>query len=777
MTTAYTPPVTRNDTTVTLGRAKAEVSSPTEGVLRMLFRRGDGFGNYAVAVQPPGEPRALSIGEDRVEAEGIALIRSGDEAWEIWAASPAASLERVLRLTSVYSSEGDFTAVLSVGKDDPFFGMGELTGPMNRRHRRCVNWNLDYAPHTPSTPSFYASFPMFVSRARGASDRSVWYGLFLDNAGQSTFDFATEAPDRVSIAVRTGDLDLYLIAGPAPAAVVRRYCALTGTMEMPPRWMFGYQQSRWSYTPAERVRDVARQFRRNRFPCDVLYLDIDYMDRFRAFTWDKERFPDPGNLLQELHAQGFRVIPILNSAVAVDPDFPIYREGHANGYFLKHPDGREYHDEMWPGLSAFPDFTREDVRRWWGGLHADLLDIGVDGVWNDMNEPTIFGEKKSLTFPVDLVHTGEGAPRPHKEVHNAYAMLMGMATHEGLRTLRPGRRLPLLSRAAFAGMQRYASVWTGDNSAWWDHMRLAIAQVGNLGMCGLPISGPDVGGFHDDASGELFLRWLQMCVFFPYLRAHSMKGSKDAEPWAFGDQILDLGKRFVALRYALLPYVYSLAAQAARHGDPILRPMFYEFPQDPSCETADDQFMLGPDILVAPILAPGHFYRAVYLPEGQWYSFFGETLFEGAQVYVAETPLDHIPVFVRANAAIPMMEPVQSTAEARPAHIRWEIWPSRGQGSGWLYEDDGETDGEARASRGFCETRVRGDFDPDSLQIVFEARHGDYDPGKRRFEIVLHGKRWLPRTSSLGGVTQRGDCVCASFEDDGSAREIRMAWS
>jgi alpha-glucosidase len=768
---------TLSQAALSLGRASGEVSSPGEGVLRLLFRRAEETrGNFACAVLPAIAPAPLSIEGRRIETHGV-LLEVTEGGAEVSALGPSGAPEPIFVIESVHESDdGHLAIALKVAPDAPFFGLGEQTGPMNRRHRKVVNWNLDYAPHTPSTASFYSSFPFCLSRARDARDRSVWYGLFLDNPGRSAFALATEGPEQATLAVKTGDLDLYVLAGPTPAAVVRRWAALTGTMEMPPRWMFGYQQSRWSYTPADRVREIARGFREHRFPCDVIYLDIDYMDGFRSFTWNPETFPEPKKLIDELHAQGFKVIPILNSAVAVDPSFPIYAEGHAKGYFLERPDGTEYHDQMWPGLSAFPDFTRAEVRTWWGGLHAGILDLDVDGIWNDMNEPTVFGARPAATFPMDLVHRGEGLERPHEEVHNAYGMLMDQATREGLATLRPGKRLPLLTRSAYAGVQRDAFLWTGDNSAWWEHMRLCISQVCNLGLSGVPISGPDVGGFHDNCSGEMFLRWVQMGAFFPYLRAHTMRDTRHAEPWVFGPQVLDYARRFVELRYRLLPYIYSLAALAARHGDPIMRPLFYEFPDDPSSEVADDEFMLGPDFLIAPILAPGRFYRAVYLAEGEWYSYFGETLHEGAAVIVAETPLDHIPVYIRANAVIPMGEPMEYVGEKRDGAISWHLWPAvEGEGRGFLYEDDGLTDGAARASRGCSETRVHLIAKADSVVVRFEAREGDFDPGLREVEVVIHGRRRTPRACTHP-MRSDGKHLRVSFTDDGQEREIRFDW-
>ena len=776
-----------------MGRASGEASAPLEGVLRLLLRCPDGSGaggsrsdavdgvsrrgNYPLAVALPSgaPPLPISLHDGAVKGGGL-TARLTPEGLEVHGSAPQGTLTPLFTIRSVHETpQGHFAATLAVGTGDPFVGLGEQPGPMNRAHRRVVCWNLDHAPHTPSTPSMYASFPVFLSRRLADTGQSAWYGVFLDNAGRSVFDLQASRDGEVVVAVDTGDLDLYIMVGPTPRDVVRRYCALTGTMELLPRWMLGYQQSRWSYVPAERVLEVARGFREHDFACDVIYLDIDYMDRFRAFTWDSETFPDPQGLVDELHALGFKVIPILNSAVAVDPDFDIYAHGHAHGFFLKRPDGTEYQAQMWPGRSAFPDFTRAEVRRWWGDLHADLLALGVDGIWNDMNEPTVFGDTPAQTFPLDLVHEGEGFRRPHGEVHNAYGMLMDVATHDGLRRLRPERRLPLLSRSAWAGAQRHAFVWTGDNSAWWEHMRMCIAQVCNLGLSGMAVSGPDVGGFHDECSGEMFLRWLQLAVFLPYLRAHTAMGTRDAEPWTFGPGVLERARRAVRLRYALLPYLYTLAAEAARHGDPITRPLLYEFPDDPAALAAEDQLMLGPHLLVAPIVAPGQTCRAVYLPPGDWVSFFDDAAVAGGRPLLAEASLDHIPVYVRANAPVPMARPTRYVGEPSEPLVEWHIWPShRGEGHGWLYEDDGETDGAARGRRGFCETHVRVERRASELVVTFAPRVGAFAPPPRAFEIVLHGQERPPRECNAE-TRHAGGNVRARFDDDGRGRQVRFS--
>ncbi|MBM3462300.1 MAG: alpha-glucosidase [Armatimonadetes bacterium] len=769
MTTAVLAPMgeiraTDAEVVVALAAGRIEVTSPEAGVLRLYCRAPGAHPRNVVHAVPHRTSRALTFQRPgTIVEDALRLSFEADGG-----ATVSGSAGRHLTIREVVPrATGGMRMTLETNPRAPYFGLGDNTGPMNRRDRVCTMWNSDTTTHTPSRTPLYDSFPVFLSR--GETD---WYGVFMDNTARSRFDMSATDPTLVEIEVDTGDIDLYVIAGPTPRDVVRRYVALTGTMEMQPKWMLGYQQSRWSYTPDRRVMEVARTFRELHFPCDVIYLDIDYMDRFRSFTFNPTDFHDARRLIDDLHALGFKVIPILNSAVAVDEEFPPYTEARDHDYFVKTPEGKPFEGEMWPGLSSFPDFTIQAAREWWADLHANLFKLGVDGIWNDMNEPTVF-KTDTLTFPEDAVHAEN---RTHLEIHNVYANFMNVATHRAAHKFRPDGRTPIMTRAAYPGIQRYAFRWTGDNHSWWEHMPMAIQQVANLGLCGVPFSGPDVGGFSDDCSPELFLRWVQMGVFFPYLRAHTRQGTRDQEPWSFGDEVLAITRKFVELRYRLIPYLYTLLADAARGGELMLRPMFYEFPDDARSVVADDQFMLGSDFLVAPIMAPSRFWRAVYLPPGEWFSFFSGVLHEGGQVEVAQVPLDHIPVYVRANAIIPMVEPSQYVGEKSTDRIQWHVWAARGKGEGRLYEDDERTPDAPSNPARFCETRVSGRFRAARVHLEFQARQGGHQPGARIFEVIIHGRSRAPRRCNIPGARMADGLIHLEFEDTGAAREIILEW-
>ena len=409
-----------------------------------------------------------------------------------------------------------------------------------------------------------------------------------------------------------GPVDYYVIAGPAPKDVVRAYGWLTGVSPLPPRWALGFQQSRYSYGTEAEVRAIAGRLRSDRIPADALYLDIDYQDRNRPFTVDRQAFPDLGRLLGDLQRQQFHVVMITDLHIAAAPDqgYAPYDSGQALGAFVRRPDGATFVGEVWPGAAVFPDFSRTAVRDWWGELYAGLLQQGASGFWNDMNEPALFATR-SKTLPLDTVHRIESAgfrPRDasHAELHNVFGMLNSQATYEGLLRLQPDQRPFVLTRASYAGGQRYAATWTGDNSSSWNHLSLAVAQQLNLGLSGFAYVGADVGGFTGAApSPELLTRWLQVGAFNPVFRDHADKGKPAQEPWVGGEAQLAIRRRYIEERYRLLPYLYGLAEENSRSGLPIMRPVFLEYPQvldgtDPSHQGVGAQFMLGPDLLVAP---------------------------------------------------------------------------------------------------------------------------------------------------------------------------------
>ncbi|USB34301.1 TIM-barrel domain-containing protein [Paenibacillus sp. YPG26] len=571
------------------------------------------------------------------------------------------------------------------------FGLGETTGYLNKRGDRYTMWNSDVLdPHVPDMESLYQSIPLLIHHSAEGS-----LGLFIDHPGRMTIDMR-ESNDYYDVETMNGEMDLYIIAGKDLRGVVTSYTGLTGRMQMPPLWSLGYQQSRFSYMNQEEVLDLARTFRAKQIPCDAIYLDIHYMDHYKVFSFDPVQFPDPQGMIEELKEMGLRIVPIVDPGVKMDEGYTIYEEGLAERHFCKFADGEAYIGNVWPGPSVFPDFTEKRTREWWGALHRFYVEHGISGIWNDMNEPSVFNSP-TKTMDEEVVHGNNGQPRTHGDLHNIYGMLMCKATKEGLDTLLEGERSFVLTRAGYAGIQRYAAVWTGDNRSYWQHMEMFMAMGMNLGLSGVAFCGADVGGFMHHASGELLVRWTQLGAFTPFFRNHSAIETRQQEPWTFGEQVEEICRTFIELRYSLLPYLYSLFHEAAQTGLPVMRPLVLEYPQDERTFNLSDQFLLGNQMLVAPIYRPGAEHRSVYLPEGVWYDYWTGSRYEGGRPYLARAGLDRIPLFVKSGAVIPMTSGLQHTGEAVWSKLNVHIY-GRGTeghdgqvlaGEYMLYEDDG----------------------------------------------------------------------------------------
>jgi alpha-glucosidase len=555
---------------------------------------------------------------------------------------------------------------------EAYYGFGEKAMPLSRHGQSVVMWNTDTYAYPVGLDPIYQSIPFFIALRQGRA-----YGLFLDNTYRTYFDMGKTAPERYAFGAAGGELNYYVFTGGverSPKNVLRDYTDLTGRTPLPPLWALGYQQSRWSYFPETRVREIARRFREGRIPADVIYLDIDYMDGYRVFTWDKNRFPDPLKMIRDLRATGFRTVIIIDPGIKVDADYAVYREGSAAGYFHRTPDGREFQARVWPGLCAFPDFTDPRARDWFGSLYKKHLDEGIAGFWNDMNEPATFlpdnlqepaiFQHPGKTFPLDVRHAGDGFAGDHVRYHNVYGMQMARTTYEGLKRLRPDARPFVLTRAGYAGVQRYSAVWTGDNVATWEHLQLSIPMLVNLGVSGVPFVGADVGGFVGSPSGELYARWLQAAALTPFLRSHTHAGSKDQEPWSYGPEYERVNRAAIELRYKLLPYLYSLFHEHTEMGAPVMRPLWFEYPEDVRTYLIEDQYLVGRDLLVAPVVREGEVKRRVYFPRGDaWVDWWTGKRYEGGKEEEIDAPVDRLPLFARAGAAIPMQPVIQSTDE------------------------------------------------------------------------------------------------------------------
>jgi alpha-glucosidase len=623
------------------------------------------------------------------------------------------------------------------------YGLGDKTGNFDRRGQSFVDWNTDAWGFQRDTDPIYKSIPFYI--ASGGAGGA--YGLFLDDSWRSWFDFGHRDAGTIAIGADGGPVDYYIIAGPTVRDVVRRYTDLTGKAPLPPYWSLGFQQSRYSYMSADEVRGIAARLRKDRIPADVIWLDIDFQDRNRPFTTNGKTYPDLKTLAGDVGAQGFKLVAITDLHVAYAPGqgYAPYDSGAAGDHFLKNADGSLYVAPVWPGPSVFPDFTRPDSRAWWGSLYKAFAADGIAGFWNDMNEPAIF-DTPTKTMPLTTVHriAGDGfAPRTasHAEVHNVYGMENSRATFEGLLNLRPNVRPFVMTRASYAGGQRYAVTWTGDNSSTWDHLKLAVQQMLSLGLSGFAWSGADIPGFIGGASPELATRWFEIGAFTPVFRAHAANDAPRAELWVDGPKHLEIRRRFIEERYRLLPYLYAVAEEASRTGDPVMRPTFYDYPAMSSAPCDQSMaFTVGADLLVAASPHPDQ-PRAydICLPGKGWYDYWTGARVEAEKL--RETPeLDHLPVFVRPGAIIAKQPLVQSTSEVPEGPLELHVYPGddcRGE----LYLDDGVSiRGPSLRQHITCTVTDKG------VRLEFGPREGSYRPWWRSIAVTVHGARPVRRT-------------------------------
>jgi alpha-glucosidase len=624
---------------------------------------------------------------------------------------------------------GEVICYSTMNPEDHFYGLGEKTGYLDKRGEKVTMWNTDvYAPHNPETDALYQSNPYFMVLRNGYA-----HGVYFDNTFKSTFDFRSEE-DGYTFGAEGGQLDFYVMAGPGPKDVLEQYTAMTGRAPIPPKWAIGYHQSRYSYESEQEVRELAAIFKEKGIPVDAVYLDIHYMDEYRVFTFDRERFPEPEKMVSDLKDQGIRIIPIVDPGVKQDPEYPIYQEGIYGDHFCKYIEGSLYFGEVWPGNSAFPDFTSNNVREWWGEKHKYYADLGIEGIWNDMNEPAVFNESKTMDLKV--MHKNDGDPKTHRELHNVYGLLMGEATYNGMKKQLGGKRPFLLTRAGFSGVQRYAAVWTGDNRSFWEHLQLSLPMVMNLGLSGIPFAGPDVGGFAHDSNGELLTRWTQVGAFTPYFRNHSAIGTLRQEPWSFGEKYEEIIKQYIELRYQWIPQFYTLFAEAWHTGVPVMRPLMLEYPHDRNTFNLSDQFMVGANVIVAPILQPSAEHRAVYLPEGEWVDYWTDEVYAGRKHHLAYAPLDVMPIFIKKGTIIALGESRQSTETTDPKRIIHYYYQENRTSRFEMYDDDGKTFGYENGE--YCLNSY--EFKTMNGEVYLTtAIEGSFRPEWKDIEIIIHG--------------------------------------
>jgi alpha-glucosidase len=696
-----------------------------------------------------------------------------------------------------------FRVYKSMAPAEHFFGLGDKVGPLDRRDQAFTDWNTDSFGWQESTDPIYKSIPFFLCWNEGRV-----LGVLLDNTWRASFDFGKESANAYSFGAPGGPVDYYLMYGPGPRQVVEDYAWLTGPTPLPPLWSLGYQQSRYSYYPEAKVREIADHLRADRIPADAIYLDIDYQQNNRPFTVNRERFPTFERMIKDLAAQHFHVVAITDLHIARLPDagYAPYDSGMAGDRFVKNADGSPYVAKVWPGDSVFPDFTQQQTRAWWGTLYKDFVADGIAGFWNDMNEPAIFGVA-TKTMPDDVQHRIDEPgfkkrTASHLEIHNVYGMENSRATYDGLRSLQPDVRPFVLTRASYAGGQRYAATWTGDNSSTWNHLRLTTPMLENLGLSGFALSGADVGGFAGSPQPDLLTKWLEVAAFQPIDRDHTAAGTNPQEPWANGPEPEAIRRRYIEERYKLMPYLYTTAEEMSRTGLPIVRPLFLEFPNaakdlHPIDLDAPSEFLFGPDMLVAPPPYPDEVDKyEVQLPPGVWYDYWtGERIDrsaaveshdaeqkKGAQAAVAafkplivEPSVAVLPVYAKGGAILPVAPLTQSTIDmpAGPLTLRVYIGDDC---KGSLYLDDGQSykfkQGEFLRMESTCS------LEHNKLHVHVGPHQGSYKAWWTQIAIEVYGWPASEAHARLDGqpvkatVNSATDAWQVTIPDDGKGLEV-----
>jgi alpha-glucosidase len=698
-----------------------------------------------------------------------------------------------------------FRVYKTMRPEEHYFGLGDKPGPLDRRNHAYNMWNTDSYGFQESTDPIYKAIPFFLTSWQGMTA-----GVLFDNTWRTSFDFGKESPDAYSFGSENGPLDYYVLYGPDAKHVLSTYTWLTGPAPLPPLWSLGFQQSRFTYHPESEVRAIADRLRADKIPVDALYLDIDFQDHHRPFTVDQVQFPHFSQMIADLKKQDLHVVAITDLHIAYLPNanYPPYDSGIAGDHFVKNPDGSVYVGKVWPGPSVFPDFTRKSTRKWWGSLYTQFVHDGVSGFWNDMNEPSVFDGPKG-TMPDDVKHRIEQPgfqPRTttHLEIHNVYGMENSRATYDGLLALSPNQRPFVLTRASYAGGQRYAVTWTGDNSSTWNHLRLTTPMLLNLGLSGFGMSGADVGGFIGSPGPELLTKWFELGAFQPIDRDHACDISAPQEIWVHGPEQEAIRKRYIEERYKLMPYLYTAVEEMSRTGLPIVRPLFLEFPdatkdKHPMDLDAGNEFLFGRNLLIAPAVYPEKpDAYSVELPSVSWYNYWtGEKVKEGTwsdgasalndpgfigRKITIKPQLDVLPVFVREGSILPLQPLVQSTSETPNGPLTLRVYPGK-DCKGSLYIDDGQSfaykHGDFLRMEFTCSERSNG------ITVHIGPHQGNYTPWWKNFQVEVYGSTTAPRKASIVGGTEKIDSSFDAlhhvtsflFPDNGGEKDLQVDWA
>jgi len=721
---------TNNQITAKTSHGNFRVTAFTESVFQISISSTDSFDDFSYAVSAKPESPTISYEDlaDKLVIKSMKLELSISK-------KPTAFTFKNSRGEILSEDDkglgtswiGDqVTTYKLLQQGERFIGLGEKTGPLDRKGHGYQNWNTDSYGYNTGQDPLYCTMPFYIG-----VHNDVQYGIFLDNSHKTFFNFGASNNRFSSFSADAGDMNYFFIEGDSVAEIIQNYTWLTGRTPLPPRWSLGYQQCRYSYYPDKEVLNIARTFREKQIPADTIVLDIHYMEKYKIFTWDSKKFSDPKSLIDSLKEDGFDVVLMCDPGIKTEKGYDAYDDGLNKNVFVKYPDGENYTGQVWPGWCHFPDFTNPVTREWWMEKLKSYSDLGVRGYWNDMNEIATWGH----SLPENLEFNFEGKKATSRKVRNLYGFQMARSTYEGTKKLLNGTRPFNLTRSGYSGVQRYAAVWTGDNVSHDDHMMLGVRMVSSMGLTGVAFSGYDVGGFVGEAGTRLFARWISIGALSPFFRGHTMINTKDSEPWSYGEEVEGIARNYIRFRYQLMPYLYSLYYEASQTGMPVQRSLAIDYSNDPRTYNYQyhHQYLFGPFIMVAPVESSQDFVK-VFFPKGDWYYLFNGKKYTGDQEVIAECPIHKLPVFVKGGAIIPMQRPVQHTKEVVNEMIL-HIYNGEEETSFEFYEDDGST--FQYETGAFAKRIIR--FSPSEKKITLEKSQGNYKGSLVHIKLVLHG--------------------------------------
>lgn len=721
------------------GRFSVAVYS--EHIIRISITRDAGFEDlsYAVIISPAENEYTLIDHDDKLELKTNSIVLRITK-------SPVRFTFLDHHHQVINEDDAGFgtswngeqvTTYKKLQEGERFIGLGEKTGPLDRKGSGYQNWNTDSFGYGSGADPLYSTIPFYIGVHHNLS-----YGIFFDNTHKSFFNFGASNDRFSSFSADAGEMNYYFIQGNKVADIIKEYTFLTGRMEMPPLWSIGYQQCRYSYYPDKEVLTLAQTFRDKDIPADVIVFDIHYMEQYKIFTWSKKDFPDPKGLLDKLKQLGFDVVVMCDPGIKIEPGYKTYEEGIRQDVFIKYPDGTNYSGQVWPGWCHFPDFTNPKTRAWWKEQFQEYVDLGVQGFWNDMNEIATWGQM----LPENIEMSFEGNGSTMRRGRNVYGSQMARSTYEGTKALMKGRRPFNLTRASYSGVQRYSAVWTGDNVAYDEHMLLGVRIVSSMGLGGIAFAGYDIGGFVGEANSRLFTRWISIGAFSPFFRVHSMINSRDSEPWAYGEETEQISRNYIKFRYQVLPYIYSLYHEAVQTGMPLQRSLAIDYTHNHKIYDGrfHNQYLFGPYFLIAPVESDKEFVK-VYFPEGEWYSLYNGQRFSGDTEVILECPLHKLPVFVKAGALIPM-QPVKAHTKQKTDTLILHVYTGR-DSSFTFYEDDGST---FEYQKGAFTTRQLT-YDATNRTVSMGSVQGNYVSHVKKLKVVLHGIEGHPEAIFING--------------------------